>query len=225
MERLKGVDEVCLNVVALGASGSGKSTFLSTLLDPTYEPTLKCYPSSRTFLPQKLQSRKFALNNPDGTVISVALTGVDTPGLRLATLRSNEEIMIGIGLVLRQRLPQISAFIICLRIDSIIPSTWNDVLRECVEAIGPRNYANTYLCFTHADGLTPSQCLEAFNHFSTHMSSVIVFTQSSPLQNDDGCQLNRSQKSHRNGCFYEKGNQYSCSSGCIASSSIEGYKV
>jgi hypothetical protein len=175
MERLKGVDEVCLNVVALGASGSGKSTFLSTLLDPTYEPTLKCYPSSRTFLPQKLQSRKFALNNPDGTVISVALTGVDTPGLRLATLRSNEEIMIGIGLVLRQRLPQISAFIICLRIDSIIPSTWNDVLRECVEAIGPRNYANTYLCFTHADGLTPSQCLEAFNHFSTHMSSVIVF--------------------------------------------------
>jgi GTPase SAR1 family protein len=171
-------DDIEVNVIALGASGSGKSTFLQTLLNPKHEPVEFC-PHAVTMDPSRLVSKRMKIL---GTApASVRLTMFDTPGLlEVRSLqeggsRDDAAIMKKVGEKLRLEMRNLSAFVICHNVDAKLDRKMVSAFVQFSEAIGSEHFDNTYLVLTHCDQFSREKCMQAFQRFRDFASTGISF--------------------------------------------------
>eukprot|EP01113_Clastostelium_recurvatum_P035715 TRINITY_DN5009_c0_g1_i2.p1 TRINITY_DN5009_c0_g1~~TRINITY_DN5009_c0_g1_i2.p1 ORF type:complete len:373 (+),score=34.20 TRINITY_DN5009_c0_g1_i2:293-1411(+) len=144
------------NIVILGKTGVGKSTFHKMLLDPEAEVASKTFSQTRSAEVHSMHFRGNSSNN------NTTLQIIDTPGLfenreKQSERRDNIELLKLIYDCVDHNLTHINIVAIAVRMDTGFNTQEVDACNELIEFLGPEFSKSALLLITHAEMGTPAR--------------------------------------------------------------------
>lgn len=157
------------NVLIIGYTGAGKTTFLYTLGDVHYRSEAKI--SSQT-TQADCTRRLFTVNGKH-----VFLTFIDTPGFGDSSGKSNLELENLILRFVKNEVTKLSMILVALPMGRRIDDGHTKDILECLNFLGPELREITAILATHAEGKSPESKKDWYKQISEaeHTSRMVQF--------------------------------------------------